>query len=127
MAGYGSALGTVGEDEWIWDIFFYAGYLTLASALFWQSRYLYSSSIIVVDNNVKVSVKIREGIKAASKGYFLISIENMKLEEQNTTTDICYAQKIAHKRYPLQFSLSIITVSFIITIFSYRLSILKSS
>jgi hypothetical protein len=52
--GYGSVLGTVGEEEWIWDIFFYAGYLTLASALFWQSRYLYSSSIIVADNNVKV-------------------------------------------------------------------------
>jgi hypothetical protein len=50
--GYGAVLGTVGEEEWIWDIFFYAGYLTLASALFWQSRYLYSSSpIIVADNN----------------------------------------------------------------------------
>jgi hypothetical protein len=44
--GYGSVLGTIGKEEWIWDIFYYAGYLTLASALFWQSRYLYSSPII---------------------------------------------------------------------------------
>ena len=49
--GYGAVLGTVGKEEWIWDIFFYAGYLTLASALFWQSRYLYCSPIIVADNN----------------------------------------------------------------------------
>jgi hypothetical protein len=52
--GYGSVLGTIGKEEWIWDIFYYAGYLTLASALFWQSRYLYSSPIIASDNNVKV-------------------------------------------------------------------------
>jgi hypothetical protein len=52
--GYGAVLGTVGKEEWIWDIFFNAGYLTLASALFWQSRYLYSSSIIVRENNDNV-------------------------------------------------------------------------
>jgi hypothetical protein len=49
--GYGAVLGTVLKEEWIWDLFFYAGYLTLVSALFWQSRYLYYSSINVRDNN----------------------------------------------------------------------------
>jgi hypothetical protein len=49
--GYGSVLGTIGREEWIWNMFFYAGYLTLASALLWQSRYHYSTSIIVRDNN----------------------------------------------------------------------------
>jgi hypothetical protein len=52
--GYGAVLGTVGKEEWIWDIFYNAGYLTLASALSWQSRYLYSSSIIVRENNDNV-------------------------------------------------------------------------
>ena len=56
--GYGAVLGTIGKEEWIWNMFFYAGYLTLASALFWQSRYPYSSSIVVRDNvdNVKEDI-----------------------------------------------------------------------
>ena len=29
--GYGAVLGTVINQEWIWDLFFYAGYLTKAS------------------------------------------------------------------------------------------------
>lgn len=53
--GYDAVVGTVGKEEWIWDIFYNAGYLTLASALFWQSSYLYSSSIIVRENNNKVT------------------------------------------------------------------------
>ena len=48
--GYSAVLGTVGEEEWIWDIFFNAGYLALACALFWQSRYFYSSSTIIQEN-----------------------------------------------------------------------------
>jgi hypothetical protein len=56
--GYGAVLGTIGKEEWIWNMFFYAGYLTLASALFWQSRYLYSSSIIVRDKNDNVKENI---------------------------------------------------------------------
>jgi len=48
--GYSAFLGTVAEEEWIWDIFFNAGYLTLACALFWQSRYFASSSIILYEN-----------------------------------------------------------------------------
>jgi hypothetical protein len=56
--GYGAVLGTIGKEEWIWNMFFYAGYLTLASALFWQSRYIYSSSIIVRDNNDNVKENI---------------------------------------------------------------------
>ena len=57
--GYGADLGIIGDQEWIWDIFFTAGYLTLAAALFWQSRYLYSSSITVNENNdVKESISI---------------------------------------------------------------------
>lgn len=56
--GYDAFLGTIGKEEWIWNMFFYAGYLTLASALFWQSRYLYSSSIIVRDNNDNVKENI---------------------------------------------------------------------
>jgi hypothetical protein len=39
-------------------MFFYAGYLTLASALFWQSRYPYSFSIIVRDNDDNVKENI---------------------------------------------------------------------
>jgi hypothetical protein len=49
--GYSAFLGTVGEEEWIWDIFFAAGYLTLACALFWQSRYFGSSSSIILSEN----------------------------------------------------------------------------
>jgi len=56
--GYGADLGIIGEQEWIWDIFFTAGYLTLAAALFWQSRYLYSSSITVNENNDDVKESI---------------------------------------------------------------------
>jgi len=57
--GYGADLGIVATEEWIWDIFFTAGYLTLAAALFWQSRYLYpSSSIIVRESNDKVEENI---------------------------------------------------------------------
>ena len=54
--GYGADLGI--EAEWIWDIFFTAGYLTLAAALLWQSRYLYSASITISENidNVKENI-----------------------------------------------------------------------
>ena len=38
--GYSAIIGTVGDEEWIWDIFFNAGYLTLVCALFWQNKYL---------------------------------------------------------------------------------------
>jgi len=55
--GYGADLGIVATEEWIWDIFFAAGYLTLAAALFWQSRYLYPS-IIVLEGNDKVGENI---------------------------------------------------------------------
>ena len=48
--GYGAVLGTVLKEEWIWDLFFYAGYLALVFALFWQSRYHYYSSVVVRDN-----------------------------------------------------------------------------
>jgi hypothetical protein len=48
--GYSAVLGTIEKEEWIWNIFFNAGYLTLACALFWQSRYFYSSSIIIREN-----------------------------------------------------------------------------
>jgi NADH:ubiquinone oxidoreductase subunit 5 (subunit L)/multisubunit Na+/H+ antiporter MnhA subunit len=44
---------------------------------------------------------------------------NMKGKEENTITDICYAQKIAHNRYPPQFFLIVITLSFIMIIFSF--------
>lgn len=54
--GYGADLGI--EAEWIWNIFFTAGYLTLAAALFWQSRYLYSPSITVSENNYNVNEDI---------------------------------------------------------------------
>jgi hypothetical protein len=56
--GYGAVLGKLGTEEWIWDIFFTAGYLTLAAALFWQSRYLSPSSIIVRENIDKVKENI---------------------------------------------------------------------
>jgi hypothetical protein len=58
--GYGAVLGIIEGEEWIWDIFFTAGYLTLAAALFWQSRYLYSSSITVIEHNdnAKESISI---------------------------------------------------------------------
>jgi hypothetical protein len=46
--GYGAIIGTVGEEQWIWDIFFNAGYLALVCALFWQNKYLYSISSITV-------------------------------------------------------------------------------
>lgn len=49
--GYGAIIGTVGEEEWIWDIFFNAGYLTLVCALFWQNKYLSSTSSITVPGN----------------------------------------------------------------------------
>jgi hypothetical protein len=46
--GYSAIIGTVGEEEWIWDIFFNAGYLSLICALFWQNKYLSSTSSIIV-------------------------------------------------------------------------------
>jgi hypothetical protein len=48
--GYGAVLGTVLKEEWIWDLFFYAGYLALMAALFWQSRYHHYSSIVLSDD-----------------------------------------------------------------------------
>lgn len=36
--GYSSILGTIEEEEWIWDIFYNGAYLTLAAAMFWQLR-----------------------------------------------------------------------------------------
>jgi hypothetical protein len=40
--GYSNALGekTANKEEWIWDTFFNAGYLSLAAALFWYSKFL---------------------------------------------------------------------------------------
>jgi hypothetical protein len=49
--GYSAIIGTVGEEEWIWDIFFNAGYLALICALFWQNKYLSSTSSITVTEN----------------------------------------------------------------------------
>ena len=49
--GYGAIIGTVGEEQWIWDIFFNAGYLTLVCALFWQNKYLYFTPSITVPGN----------------------------------------------------------------------------
>ena len=49
--GYSALIGTVGEEEWIWDIFFNAGYLTLVFALFWQSKYYYSTSSTIIPEN----------------------------------------------------------------------------
>jgi uncharacterized membrane protein len=49
----------------------------------------------------------------------------MKGKAAGTTTDICCAQKVAHNRYLPQFSLSVITVSFTIIIFCYRLFMLQ--
>ena len=36
--GYSSILGTIEEEEWMWDIFYNGAYLTLAAAMFWQLR-----------------------------------------------------------------------------------------
>jgi hypothetical protein len=40
--GYSNALGeeTANKEEWIWDTFFNAGYLSLAAALLWYSKFL---------------------------------------------------------------------------------------
>jgi hypothetical protein len=40
--GYSNALGqeTAEKEEWIWDTFFNAGYLSIAAALFWYSKFL---------------------------------------------------------------------------------------
>ena len=40
--GYSNALGeeTANKEEWIWDTFFNAAYLSLAAALFWYSKFL---------------------------------------------------------------------------------------
>src|SRR5918911_2845430 len=46
-------------------------------------------------------------------------------KRKNTTTNVCYAQKIAHNRYLPKFSLSIVSASFTIIIFCYRLFILE--
>ena len=34
--GYSSILGTIEEEEWMWDIFYNGAYLTLAAANFWR-------------------------------------------------------------------------------------------
>lgn len=40
--GYSNALGEeiAGKEEWIWDTFYNAGYLSIAAALFWYGRFL---------------------------------------------------------------------------------------
>jgi hypothetical protein len=40
--GYSNTLGedTAEKEEWIWDTFFIAGYLSVAAALFWYNKYL---------------------------------------------------------------------------------------
>jgi hypothetical protein len=40
--GYSNALGqeTAEREEWIWDTFFNAGYLSVAAAIFWYNRFL---------------------------------------------------------------------------------------
>ena len=47
--GYSNALGaeTANKEEWIWDTFFNAGYLSLAAALLWYSKFL-----VNIANNV---------------------------------------------------------------------------
>jgi hypothetical protein len=47
--GYSNALGeeTANKEEWIWDTFFNAAYLSLAAALFWYSKFL-----VNIPNNV---------------------------------------------------------------------------
>ena len=49
--GFGYALA-VDEDsasrqQWVWDMFYNAGYLSIAGALFWYSRYLVLTKNIV--------------------------------------------------------------------------------
>jgi hypothetical protein len=34
--GYSAIVGSLGENEWIWDILFSSAYITIAAALFWQ-------------------------------------------------------------------------------------------
>jgi hypothetical protein len=47
--GYSNALGeeTANKEEWIWDTFFNAGYLSLAAALLWYNKFL-----VNISNNV---------------------------------------------------------------------------
>jgi hypothetical protein len=47
--GYSNALGAeaANKEEWIWDTFFNGGYLSLAAALFWYSKFL-----VNIPNNV---------------------------------------------------------------------------
>ena len=52
---------------------------------------------------------------------------NMKGKAAGITTDICCAQKTAHNKYLPQFILFVITVSFTINIFCYRLFMLERS
>jgi hypothetical protein len=37
--GYSAYIGTIGEETWIWDILFTAGYITLIAGLLWQNKY----------------------------------------------------------------------------------------
>ena len=37
------------QQEWIWDMFYNAGYLSIAGALFWYNRYL-----ILTKNNIAI-------------------------------------------------------------------------
>jgi len=50
--GYSSILGTIEEEEWIWDIFYNGAYLTLAAAMFWQLRlhHYYQQSKVLQQN-----------------------------------------------------------------------------
>ena len=49
--GFGYALAvdedSAGRQQWVWDMFYNAGYLSIAGALFWYSRYLVLTKNIV--------------------------------------------------------------------------------
>jgi hypothetical protein len=68
--GYNVIVGSINENEWIWDIFYNAAYITIAAALFWQVRnYRFLSELIQSKEKVQ-----REG-QAKTKGS--ISVQNI--------------------------------------------------
>ncbi len=46
--GYSNALGqeVAEKEEWIWDTFYNAGYLSIAAALFWYSKFLVGKTVV---------------------------------------------------------------------------------
>jgi hypothetical protein len=68
--GYNVIVGSINENEWIWDIFYNAAYITIAAALFWQVRnYRFLSELIQSKEKIQ-----REG-QAKTKGG--ISVQNI--------------------------------------------------